>query len=83
MLFNTLSRFDIAVLPMSFLDFLDGLMAQTVKHLPTMRETQVQTLDQEDPLEKEMATHSCLEKSHGQRSLVGYNPWGHKESDMT
>ena len=23
------------------------------------------------------------EKSHGQRSLVGYNPWGHKESDMT
>ena len=24
-----------------------------------------------------------LEKSHGQRSLVGYSPWGHKESDMT
>ena len=23
------------------------------------------------------------EKSHGQRSLVGYSPWGHKESDMT
>ena len=29
-----------------------------VKHLPTMRETQVQSMDQEDPLEKEMATHS-------------------------
>ena len=29
-----------------------------VKHLPTMRETQVRSLDQEDPLEKEMATHS-------------------------
>ena len=26
---------------------------------------------------------SCLEKSHGQRSLAGYSPWGGKESDMT
>ena len=33
-------------------------MAQTVKHLPTMQETQVQSLGQEDPLEKEMAAHS-------------------------
>ena len=33
-------------------------MAQTVKHLPTVQETQVQSLGQEDPLEKEMATHS-------------------------
>ena len=33
-------------------------MAQRVKHLPTMRETQVRSLDQEHPLEKEMATHS-------------------------
>ena len=33
-------------------------MAQTVKLLPTMRETRVQSLGQEDPLEKEMATHS-------------------------
>ena len=33
-------------------------MAQTVKRLPTMRETQVQSLGWEDPLEKEMATHS-------------------------
>ena len=32
--------------------------AQTVKNLPAMWETQVQTLGQEDPLEKEMATHS-------------------------
>ena len=29
-----------------------------VKHLPTMRETRVRSLDREDPLEKEMATHS-------------------------
>ena len=50
-----------------------------------MQETQVQSLGQEDPLEKEMATHSVLlsEKSQGQRSLVGYSPWGHKESDRT
>ena len=27
--------------------------------------------------------HSCLENSHGQRSLVGDSPWGSKESDMT
>ena len=33
-------------------------MAQRVKHLPTMRETQVRSLAREDPLEKEMATHS-------------------------
>ena len=35
-------------------------MAQTVKRLPTMWETQVQTLGQEDLLEKEMATHSSI-----------------------
>ena len=35
-----------------------SLVAQMVKHLPTMRETQVQSLGQKDPLEKEMATHS-------------------------
>ena len=33
-------------------------MAQTIKHLPTMRETQVQSVGQEDPPEKDMATHS-------------------------
>ena len=33
-------------------------MTQTVKHLPAMQETWVQPLCQEDPLEKEMATHS-------------------------
>ena len=27
--------------------------------------------------------YSCLENLHGQRSLVGYSQWGHKESDMT
>ena len=36
------------------------LVAQTVKHLPTMQETRVQSLGREDPLEKEMATHSSI-----------------------
>ena len=35
-------------------------MAQTVKHLPAMQETQVRSLGQEDPLEKEMATDSSI-----------------------
>ena len=44
----------------------------------------VQTLGQEDPLEKEMATHSSIlaGKFHGQRSLAGCSPWGCEESDM-
>ena len=55
-----------------------------VKRLPTMPETRVQSLGQEDPLEKEMATHSSIPgKSHGWRSPVGYRPWGHKESNTT
>ena len=50
-----------------------------------MQETGVQSLGQEDPVEKEMATHSSVLawEIHGQRSLVGYSPWGHKESDTT
>ena len=35
-----------------------SLVAQRLKHLPAMRETRVRSLGQEDPLEKEMATHS-------------------------
>ena len=27
--------------------------------------------------------YSCLENPHGQRSLAGYSPWAHKQSDMT
>ena len=101
------------------------LVAQMVKRLPTMQ-TLVQSLGREDPLEKEMATHSSTlaweiprmeepgrrlptmrptfnpwvgkipwrrkwqptpvllpGKSHRWRSLVGYSPWGRKESDTT
>ena len=50
-----------------------------------MQETQVQSLGQEDPLEKGMATHSSILpwEFHGQRNLMGYGPWGRKESDTT
>ena len=60
-------------------------MAQSVKSLPAIPETQAQSLGQEDPLEKEMATHSSILawRFHIQKSLVGYSPWGHKELDMT
>ena len=60
-------------------------MAQRLKHLPPMWETQVWSLGWEDPLEKEMATHSSIlaGESHGRRSLVGYSPRGRKESDTT
>ena len=53
-----------------------SLVAQMVKHLPTMWDTWVQSLGQEDPLEKEMVAHSSTLdwKSHGQKSLVGYSP---------
>ena len=37
-----------------------GRVAQTVKNLPAVLETQVQSLVQEDPLEKEMSTHSSI-----------------------
>ena len=60
-------------------------MAQRVKRLPAMSETQVRFLDQEDPLEKEMATHSSIlawripwtEEPDGLQSM------GSKESDTT
>ena len=60
-------------------------MAQTIKNLLVMQETQVQSLGRDDPLEEEMATHSSILawESHGQRSLVDYRPWGCKESDTT
>ena len=54
-----------------------------VKNLSAMQETQVRSLGGGDPLEEGMATTSVFlpGKSHGQRSLAGCSPWGHKESD--
>ena len=44
-----------------------SLMTQTIKNLPVVRERWVQSLGREDPLEKEMATHSIIlaGKTHG------------------
>ena len=65
--------------------FRASLVAQTVKNLPAMREIRVQSLGWEDPLEKEMQPTPVLlpRKFHGWRNLVGYSPWGLKESDTT
>ena len=38
----------------------DSLAGQSIKNLPAMQETRIQFRGQEDPLEKEMATHSCI-----------------------
>ena len=43
----------------------------------------VQFLDQEDPLEKEMATHSSILAWRILWMEVGHSPWGHKDSDTT
>ena len=61
------------------------MLAQMVKNLPAMQENRIQSLGQEDPLEKGMATHSSI--------LIWRIPWtqepgrlqsmGHKEPDMT
>ena len=62
-----------------------SLAARAVKDPPAVREAQVQLLSWEDALEMGTAVHSGLlpGESHGQRSLVGHSPWGHKESDTT
>ena len=50
-----------------------SLVAQSVKDLPAVQENQVQSLGWEDPLEKELATHSSILawEFHGQKSLEG------------
>ena len=61
------------------------LVAQTVKSSPAMQQTWVRTLSQEDPLKKEITTHSSILawRIPGQRGLVGYTLWGHKLSNTT
>ena len=54
-------------------------MAQMVKNLPAMQETQVRTLGQEDSpgeMNGQPDPAFLAGESHGQRSLVGYSPWG-------
>ena len=67
-------------------DLNTSLVTQTVKCLPTMRETWVLSLGQEDSLEKEMATHSSTlawKIPWTEELGAGYCPWGRKESGTT
>ena len=56
-----------------------------VKNLPTMQETPVQSLGQENPLEKGKATHTSILtwKIPWTEEPGGLHPWGLKESDTT
>ena len=58
-----------------------GLMAQMVKNLPVRQETQVRSLGWIDPCRRKWHPTAVFlpGESHGQRNLVGYSPWGHKE----
>ena len=58
-----------------------SLVAQRLKHLPAMRETRVQSLVLEDPLEKEMATHSSMLSWETPGGL--YTSMRSQESDVT
>ena len=59
---------------LTMLPMMTSLVAYMVKHLTTMRETQVQSLGWEDPLEKEMATHSS--------TLAWKIPWTEKHGRL-
>ena len=60
-------------------------MAQMVKNLPAMRETRVNPWARKIPWRREWVPTPVflLGEFHELRSLVGYNPWGHKELDAT
>ena len=60
-------------------------MVQRLKHQPAMWETWVRSLGQEDPLEKEMATHSSIRawRIPWMEELGGLQSTGRKESDTT
>ena len=60
-----------------------SLAAQLGKNPPAMQETPIQSLGWEDPLEWLHSPVLLPREFHGQRSLVGYTPWGCKELDRT
>ena len=62
-----------------------SLVTHTVKNLPTVQEIWVQFLGQEDPWRRKLKLTPVFLSGefHGQRSLEGYSPQGHKESDTT
>ena len=62
-----------------------SLVAQTVKNLSAMCETGFNLWVGKIPWRREQESTPVFlpGKSHGQRSLLGYRPWDHKESDIT
>ena len=60
-------------------------MIQTVKNPPAMQEIGVRSLGWEDPWRREWQPTPVFlaGEFHGQGSLAGYSPWGHKQSDRT
>ena len=81
-LFLSLSRLAFTLYQVSWA----SLVVQTVKNLPAMQETWVSIPGSgSSPGEGHGSPLqcSCLENPHGQRSLAGYSPWGHTESDVT
>ena len=68
-----------------YIQYRTSLVALVVKTLTAVQETQVRSLDQEDPLEKEwLPTGEFLPgETHRQRNLAGYSPWGCKELNTT
>ena len=58
-----------------------SFVAQSVKNLPAMQETQVQSLGREESWKRKWQPTPVFlpRESHGQRSLAGYSPWGPKD----
>ena len=73
------------ILIYSNLNFVPSCVVQTVKHLPEMQETWAQSFGLEDTWRRAWQPTPVFlpGEFHGQRSLVCYSPWGHRESDMT
>ena len=74
-----------SALPTLWLGFPGGSVIKDPPANAGQQQTWVQSLGWEDTLQEEMATTPLFlpGKSHKQRSLVGYSPWGCTESDMT
>ena len=71
------------IIPGRWKECVASLVAQMVRNLPAMWETCVRSLDQEDPLEKELATHSSVLVWRIPWTEEPGGPWGGKESGTT
>ena len=76
---------NLALSPVTFIFTSQFPSGSVVKNLYAKQETEARSLGQEDPLEEDTEPTQVFwpEKSHGQRSLVGYSLKGYKESDTT